>query len=158
VANVQDEQGQSENQPSVTIGTAGDRLTISVERRMHPGHGDFWDGNWLISPVTIVVGGFTGRISAGLRSEELVSFRAGLEAIHDSLTGEAKLDSLEGWVTLTLTGDGAGHVSVDGAVNDRPGMGNELRFRLELDQTYLPEIIDDLRRIESAFPVLDQPR
>lgn len=159
MADVEDEEAASEHQPSVRIGSAdGEHLTISVEGRMHPSTTDFWDGNWLISPVTISVGGFTGRISAGLRAEELLRFRKGLEGLYDSLTGEATLDSLEEWVSLRITGDGAGHITADGTVADRPGMGNELHFRFELDQTYLPGVIAGLRQIESAFPVLGHPR
>jgi hypothetical protein len=40
---------------------------------------------------------------------------------------------------------------------DEPGMGNELRFRLQLDQTYLPAIIDSLLEVEAAFPILGKP-
>jgi hypothetical protein len=141
----------------VVIGSDTEGLTIRIVSRMHPGADDYWDGNWLVSPVEVRVGGFTGRVAAGLRAEELARLREGLEALYASLEGEARLESLEDWVTLTCRGDGKGHVDVRGTVVDRPGVGNTLEFRLALDQTQLPPIIDQLRAVEHTFPVLGQP-
>ena len=58
-------------------------------------------------------------------------FRTELEPLYDSLTGEAHLDSLEGWINLTA-----------------PAVG----------QTFLPGIIAELAAIESAFPALGRKR
>ena len=121
---------------------------------MHPGSDDYWDGNWLTSPVTLTVGAFTAKISAGLRAEELVGFRHGLDVLYESLQGEAVLDSLEDWLHLRAVGDGYGHVKIAGEVTDSPGTGNRLAFELRLDQTFLPAIIDALRTIEEHYPVL----
>ena len=98
----------------VVIGSDTEGLTIRIVSRMHPGADDYWDGNWLVSPVEVRVGGFTGRVAAGLRAEELARLREGLEALYASLEGEARLESLEDWVTLTCRGDGKGHVDVRG--------------------------------------------
>lgn len=135
----------------------GDAVTIRVVGRMHQGATDYWDGNWLLSPVEVLVGAFTGTVGAGLRMEELVRFREQLQELYRTLEGEARLDSMEGWLHLIATGDGKGHIGVTGTVKDEPGMGNQLKFRLEIDQTFLPEIIDELVRIEEAFPILGQP-
>ncbi|WP_435875629.1 hypothetical protein [Nonomuraea jabiensis] len=54
-------------------------MLIQVRGRMRT---DFWDGNWLASPAHVQVGGFTARIDAGLRVEELPGFRVALERIH----------------------------------------------------------------------------
>lgn len=138
-------------------GEGGEAVTIRVGGRMHPDATDYWDGNWLLSPIEVVVGGFTGRVQAGLRADELVSFREQLQELHRTLEGEAKLESLENWLILVATGDGLGHVEVTGAARDEPGMGNELRFGFTSDQTFLPEIIDALLQVEQLFPVLGAP-
>lgn len=140
-----------------TIGLLGaDHLTITVLGRMHPEQDDFWDGNWLISPITVAVGGFTGSVAAGLRIDELAAFRRGLEKLHADLDGEARLDSMETWIHLSATADDRGHITVKGDVMDRPGIGNTLSFELELDQSYLPDIIAALASIEQRYPVLGQ--
>lgn len=124
---------------------------------MHPRSTDYWDGNWLVAPIDISVGGFTGRAGAGLRAEELRSFRQGLEELYERLSGEARLESMEAWIGLTCVGDGLGHIDVTGYVRDKPGIGNELSFHLSIDQTFLPAIISSLREIEAAYPVIGKP-
>ena len=146
--------------PSNTIvvgGSERERLTIEVSGRMHFGASDYWDGNLLISPIEVVVGGFTGRVAAGLRAEELRAFRGGLENLYASLEGEARLDSMEDWLLLGCRGDGRGHVEISGSICDAPGVGNRLSFSLSLDQTFLPEIIWSLQEAERAYPVLGRP-
>ncbi|MHB1498853.1 MAG: WapI family immunity protein [Acidimicrobiales bacterium] len=94
---------------------------------------------------------------AGLRVDELARFRKQLQDLYRTLEGEARLESIEDWLNIVATGDGLGHVNVVGSAMDEPGMGNELRFRLQLDQTYLPAIIDSLLEVEAAFPILGKP-
>jgi hypothetical protein len=72
----------------------GDHLTIEVLGRMHPGSRDYWDGNWMVSPITLRIGGFAGRIEAGLRMDELVGLQVGLEKLLNG-EGAAELESLE---------------------------------------------------------------
>jgi hypothetical protein len=142
----------------VVIGTnEDDQLVITVTGRMHPGRTDYWDGNWLVTPLELRVGGFTGRIMAALRANELLSFRDQLRTLYDTLTGQATLDSIEHWIHLDFEGDGAGHVAVKGMVKDEPGMGNTLRLSLDLDQTFLPMILEQLDEVDRAFPVLGHP-
>src|SRR6185312_10105510 len=64
------------DEDTVVIGEAGgDHVIVGVVGRMHPGSQDYWDGNWLITPIRLQVGGFTGTVAAGLRAEELRRFR-----------------------------------------------------------------------------------
>jgi hypothetical protein len=36
-------------------------------------------------------------------------------------------------------------------------LGDSMRFRLDIDRTYLPPIIDALRAVENAWPILGKP-
>jgi len=138
-------------------GTGGDHVLIRVMSRMHPGATDYWDGNWLISPIEVTVGGFHAEIDAGLRIDELVRFREALEQLSSSLDGEASLDSMEGWIRLLVTADQRGRLQVTGKVVDQPGSANTLTFTIDgLDQTYLPAVISGLAAAEAKFPVLEQ--
>ncbi|WP_020659485.1 WapI family immunity protein [Amycolatopsis benzoatilytica] len=150
---------------SVTIGREhGNRLVISVLGRMHGQATDFWDGNWLLSPIEVFAGGFSGRVPAGLRTDELQSFREELENAHEDFGGVARLTSMEEWLELTVTVEKSGRVEIEGAVADGEGLGNDgtgnrLSFRIDgLDQSEVPAIIDGLSAIEDAFPVLGAPR
>lgn len=125
---------------------------------MHPEATDFWDGNWLFSPLEVMAGGFTARIPAGLRAEELRSFREGLALAYDRFGGEARLVSMEPWIDLVVRVGKSGRVEATGRVIDRLGGRNELTFYIdELDQTHLPALIDALTGIEERFPVIGDP-
>ena len=145
--------------PQVVVGTLnGDHIAIRVVGRMHAGADDYWDGNWLVTPIDVVVGGFRGTVFAGLRAEELRSFYEALSQVYESLQGEASLSSIEGWLTLQLGVDLAGHVKASGQVVDQPGIGNELSFKIEgLDQSDVPAIIAALDEVMTFFPVIGTP-
>lgn len=132
-----------------------DHVLIRVLGRMHPGCTDFWDGNWLTSPIHVQTGGFTAAVDAGLRVEELRDFRAALERVYAEVKGSAALSSLEHWIELTVECHPTGSLSIAGTVADDPGMRNTLHFEIEgLDQTDLPALVDALVAVEERFPVL----
>lgn len=141
----------------IVVGAENGRFIISVLGRMHPDTTDYWDGNWLVSHIAVSVGGFSGRVRAGLRADELRRFRQELDTLYEKLVGSARLESMEDWLGLVFVADGLGHVAVTGWVKDEPGIGNELTFRLSVDQTHLPGILHSLRQVEAAYPVLGKP-
>ncbi|MFF5111523.1 hypothetical protein [Streptosporangium sp. NPDC000509] len=132
-----------------------DHVLIRVLGRMHPGCTDFWDGNWLISPIHAQVGGFAAELDAALRTEELRDFRVALERVYTEVGGSATLSSLEHWIELTVECHPTGSLSIAGTVTDHPGMRNTLHFEIEgLDQTDIPELVSALVALEKRFPVL----
>jgi hypothetical protein len=140
------------------VGAVGCRVDVYVRGRMLPQTTDYWDGNWLESDIVVDVGAFHGKIAAALRVDELQRFRKELEAVYLKGAGEAHLASLEEWIALEVKVDDFGHVTVVGRIQDRPGMGNRLLFRIgELDQMDLPPVIEGLAAIEAAYPILGMP-
>ncbi len=147
-----------EPQVEIVIGDSGDSVRIRVVGRKHPEAADSSDGNWLVSPITVRVGGFVGEIAAGLRAEELVRFRESLEHVAAHGTGTAVLNSIEEWLSLAVVHEPSGALSVSGAAADQPGIGNTLHFTLPLiDGSQLPVLIEDLRVCEQAYPPLAEP-
>lgn len=133
-------------------------MVVSVVGRMHPGAQDYWDGNWLITPIRLHIDGFSGTLAAGLRVEELGRFREELEGVYANVAGMAVLASLEGWLTLRVICRSTGSLEVTGVACDQPGTGNRLEFAVEgMDQTYLPPLIEALRQCEQHYPVLGRP-
>src|SRR6266481_9165431 len=87
--------------PEIVVGDPpGDHLALRVLGRLHPGADDFWDGNWLATPIKAAVGGFQATVGASLRADELQTFRDALKGLHSALNGEAVLESMEKWLTL----------------------------------------------------------
>jgi hypothetical protein len=135
-----------------------DHVPIEVQGRMHPGADDYWDGNWLTTPLAVRAGAFSGVVGADLRTDEFRRFREELQTIYSSLKGTATLASLDGWIALTAECQPNGGLVVSGVVNDQPGIGNELEFSLPgLDQSDLPPLIDALCACEAAFPSSAHP-
>jgi hypothetical protein len=71
-----------------------------------------------------------------------------------TLEGGATFTTMEGQLSVTLSGDGKGHVHVQGTAADEPGTGNRLEFGFDVDQTYLPGIAETLEHFLAAFPVV----
>lgn len=143
----------------VLIGSASsEHVRIIVIGRERPDADDYWDGNWLVTPIDLRIGRFAGDLPADLRADELRRFREGLESVYERLDGEAVLASLDGWIDLTVRCEHNGSLCVTGVADDRPGTGNKLKFRLEgLDQSHLPPIIASLREVERLYPVRSHP-
>jgi hypothetical protein len=134
----------------------GDDLTIEVLARMHRGSRDYWDGNWMISPITLRIGGFAGRIEAGLRMNELIDLREGLEQVLKRREGTAELKSLEEWLSLRVSFEPKLGLTARGEAVAHHATGTKLVFRLErLNQSDLRVWIDQLRAIEEEFPLRD---
>ena len=135
--------------------TGAEGVVIRVRGRKNPQAADSSDGNWLVSPITVRVGGFVGEIPAGLRAEELVRFREGLEHVVTTGAGTAVLHSIEEWLSLAVVLLPSGVLDVSGAADDQPGIGNTLRFTLPpIDAARLGEWVEALRACEVAYPPL----
>ena len=97
-------------------------------------------------------------MSVDLRADELKDLREQLQRLYRDQEGEASFTTMENWVEVSFHRDALGHVQVSGELFDSPGrMGNSVRFRIALDQTYLPPIIDALETAETSWPVLGRP-
>jgi hypothetical protein len=135
-----------------------EHLSIAVLGREHAGASDYWDGNWVVTTISLAVGGFTGRVRASLRTDEIHRFNEGLKFLNQNLFGAAVLESMEHWISLTVKAGSRGRIEISGELSDEAGGGNVLSFELaEVDQTYLAGWISSLDDIEKAYPVIGRP-
>jgi len=118
---------------------------------------DYWDGNWVYATIRIAARAFRGEFEAQLRTDEFVGFRDRLRPLQQKLDGAAKFETMEGWLSVDIEGDGKGHFHAACEAVDRPGLGNRLTFGLDFDQTELPEILRGLDAVCAAFPVVGKP-
>jgi hypothetical protein len=72
--------------------------------------------------------------------------------LHQSLSGQATFSTLEEQLSLKLSGNGRGGISLAGVAADAPGSGNQLAFEIELDQSRLPSVLKGLDEILSQYP------
>lgn len=134
-------------------GTQRERVDVEVQAYERQPTGEYFDDNWVSVRVSVFAGGFRGRFDASFQIAEILGFRDQLDSLYRTLKGEAKLITMETQLTLTLTGNGRGGVSVKGEAWDQPGIGNRLEFTFEIDQTYLGKTLGELNDVMEAFPV-----
>jgi hypothetical protein len=148
----------SMDEMAVLVGSGSQaQITLSPTVRSHQGTSDYWDGNWVQCNVSVRAGGFRGEYVACLRTDEFVSFRADLERLYRDLRGTGGFHSMEEWVDIEVRGDGRGHFTGLCRLKDRAGDGNLLECEVEFDQTDVPAMLEQLRKIEAAFSVMGSP-
>lgn len=140
--------------PSFSLGSAKhNRVEVNVLGYERTPVGEYFDDNWLRVRVELDVGAYSGSYDAAFLTAELVAFRDQLEALYRSLEGVSEFSTMEGQLSLSVSGDGRGQIIVRGVALDAPGIGNRLEFQLELDQTYVQRAVAELSDVVAAFPV-----
>jgi hypothetical protein len=125
---------------------AGDHLIVEVDGR--PDERD----DWVSAKIFVHMGAFTASIEATLVTCDFPRFRRQLESLYRTLRGSANFDTLERQLQIACIGNERGGIAINGTVQDRVVDGNELKFQFDIDQTYLPGLIAELKDIESDFP------
>jgi hypothetical protein len=92
-------------------GDGSDGVTIAIPERDQC---DARSEGWLDAEVWVKLGTLSGRYSAQFHEDDFSPFAEKLGELHTTLKGDATLSSLDGYLDLTLTGDGLGHISVVG--------------------------------------------
>lgn len=140
-------------EPDILVGG----LSIWVERRQYPDASDYWDGNWLIIRARMEQFGAKVEIqSPGLMTVDFKRFHEELTSASITLSGEARLLSLEPDLKVTLAVERLGRVAVE--VEITPDHLSQFhRFEFHLDQTYLPPLIRACEAILERFPVIGSP-
>jgi len=96
--------------------------------------------------VHVRAGNFDARVKHLIERRDLIPFSEAAEKLYRSLKGEAVLNSLEGHIYLKLTGDGKGHIKLQGELVDR-GIENKFFLVIEYDQTLLWQSVSALRDV-----------
>ncbi|HEY6203915.1 MAG TPA: hypothetical protein VI056_12850 [Candidatus Limnocylindria bacterium] len=138
-------------------GEGGAEIQIELVGRAHPEQQDYWDGNWLRTRVKVRAGGFHGEFEPELRVEEFVRLRDGVRVCMTDLRGTFVFETMEDQLEITAKGDGLGHFRAECRAEDVAGIGNELTFTIDLDQTYLPPLASQLDAALKVFPVVGHP-
>lgn len=137
-----------------SIGTTkSESIFVTVNGYERGVTGEYYDDNWVNVKVSIAMGAFKGNFDAAFLTHDFVQFREALQALYETLKGEAIFSTLEEQLFIKLTVDNGGHIAVEGMAIDQPGIGTELKFAFDLDQSYLPKIISDLDEIVTKYPI-----
>jgi hypothetical protein len=122
----------------VVIGKPGaGHVSINVSDRNSEG--------WLSGTLEVSARAWSGRYGAWFHQGELRQFASEIEKLYRNLIGPAQFTPMEPYLELKFTGNGKGHILVEGKAQDSLSDGTHLAFKLELDQTELLAIADALR-------------
>ena len=142
----------------VLIGDSGaQHVLIRPLSRSSPGLFDYWDGNWIACEIEIAAGGFRGRFTADLRSEEFHAFLDQVSELGRTIDGAATFTTMEGQLTLSLTAGASGQVRLVGEALDLAGSENRLAFSFDVDRSGLDAIARSLESLLTTFPVTGTP-
>lgn len=125
-----------------------------VHGRQFPDAQDRWDANWLnVSAHCGHAGASVWATGAIVDTIGLLRFREELERLHQTLSGEAVLKSHEPNLEVRVSvADRAGHLLVRVEITpDHLGQGHWFEF--DVDQSYLPATVAQLKSILVAFPL-----
>jgi hypothetical protein len=129
--------------PNFTIGLKNaDHLAVRAVSVPHADSGDSY--NNISVEIYIKAGGFTGCYEAWFDLQDFIRLRAGFHLLYTSLSASVKFETMEGQLEFEVVGDGRGHFEIRGVAGDTDFVSNQLRFFLEIDQSYIPAIIQDL--------------
>jgi hypothetical protein len=143
---------------SLLLGNAeSNHINVEIENRSYPSSNDYRDGNWLNAVVKFHLGAFRGKYDCALRTEEFAAFYEQAITLSQTLSGSAVFKTLEQQIEINLTGNGMGQITVAGVLQDDAGIGNQLKYAFEIDQTYLQALTKELWAIIEKYPVKNIP-
>ena len=111
------------------------------------------DRNWLNGSITLKAGKFSGKYSAYFQTTDFSSLKEQLGILYNELNGTAKFSTLEEQLEMEFTGDGLGHFQVECKAVDEAGVGSELSFIINIDQTDLKSVMTNLNQLTEDLPV-----
>lgn len=131
-------------------------LSLWILGREFPNSNDFWDGNWLNVLAHVAADGAIVEVSGPiLHGSELASFADELQALHQSLNGQASLGGqLEPNLRVEIAVTSLGHLAVTVTVSPNP-LRQKHEFNFDRDQTDIQPLIAACRNILSDYPLKD---
>ena len=134
-------------------GVEHEKIEVEVVCYERQPTGEYYDDNWVRGYVFISVGGFKGNYGLAFLTDEFSRFLDELQNLYKSLKGTAEFETIEKQLYIKASGDGKGHISIEGEAIDAAGIGNRLNFSLEIDQTDLSYTIKQLKEVVKHYPV-----
>jgi len=96
---------------------------------------------------------FSGEAHVYTELAEIISFYCQLKELYENNSGNAVLFNMEGIISLNLTSNSLGHIIVKGSLHNYP---NSITFEFKIDQSYLPQTLEQLEEISNLNPKLLQ--
>jgi len=134
-------------------------LRLWIHGRQFPDATDYWDGIWLRVTAYCIYPNSAVRIQNDpcIHLGELAGLLDGCERMYSTLSGKAELQCMEPALSVELVAGGSGHIGVNLSVTANH-LAETHEYEDQLDQSYLPPIINSCHAILTKFPIRDPQR
>ena len=128
-------------------------LEIWVHGNQFPDSNDYWDGNWVNITAKCTSKNASVWVKGNiLHLPDLKHLMASSENLYNTLKGEAVLPSVEPELTVKLEASNLGQINM--IVEITPDhLNQEHKFVFEIDQSYLPSLINSCKKILGRYPI-----
>ena len=141
--------GQQLGDPDIKL--AG--LSIWIHQREVPEATDYWDGNWVLATASCEASGaLVWTDGPIIHLPEIERLMNGVQQMYTSLSGIAVLGCMEPELDFQLNMTGQGRIEMEVNIT-ADHLAQEHCFRFELDQSYLPKLVDDCAKVLAKYPV-----
>ena len=128
-------------------------LQIWVHSRQFPEASDYEDGNWINVTVHCSAKDADVWVSGPIIHLPEIEFWAdACTMMYKRLSGEANLDCIEPELSVKLRAETLGLISMEVAITP-DHLTQQHRFRFEVDQSYLAELINGCRQVLAKYPI-----
>ena len=132
-------------------------VMLDFHHRAYPEAQDYWDGNWVVTRIRAETQGFKVDFTDQVHLGDVVRFYEEVMKMHATLAGEATLAMIEEYLTVTGTLDARGGLHWSAMLAQPFRRDNRLQFTFRADQSYLPDLIQQLEGVLVAFGVRGRP-
>ena len=136
---------------SLLIKNDENSIRINVIGKAYPSADNDWDKSWLKSELEFNLGSFNGALKIKLQINDFVNFEKELEEQYNTLLTNSSFKPREENVRLNFKNQDKGIIKVEFIIIDQVRWGHELNGEFIIDQTYLPNILEQIQNIVQNF-------
>ena len=141
----------------IEIKGGGAFIRLDLSHRGHPEAHDYWDGNWVVARIQAEVQGFKADFTDQVHLGDVIRFYEEVLKLNASLTGAATLAVMEEYLVVIGTLDARGRLDWSVLLLHPVKRDVQLQFEFQADQSYLPELIQQIEDVLIEFQVRGQP-
>ena len=138
---------KEEKSNSLLIKNDENSIRINVIGRAYPSAYNDWDKSWLKSELEFNLGSFNGKMKTKVQRDNFTNFAKELEEQYETLLTNSSFNPREDTIRLNFKNQDKGIIKVEFIITDQFRLGHELTGEFIIDQSYLPNILDQTRSI-----------
>ncbi|WP_298529228.1 hypothetical protein [uncultured Christiangramia sp.] len=142
---------KEEKSNSLLIENDENSISINVIGRAYPSADNNWDKSWLKSELEFKLGSFKGTIKTKVQIDDFFNFEKELEEQYKTLLTNSSFKPREDNISLNFKNQDKGIIKVEFIIMDEVRLGYELTGEFIIDQSYMPNILDQIRNIVQYY-------